>query len=144
MRNILVNSAQETLRKMYRNIVNTLCNNENSDLTFQYKYSKMAMQINDIDLDYISILQTEYGNTSDITINCSSDASSIGTIIYDHNLHNDCDQVNTPWGKTCQRSRYYIVFYNNNSYIIILILLELYLVINIILIIKLILYSYLL
>ena len=45
------------------------------------------------------ILQTEDGNTSDITINYSSDASSIGTIIYYYNLHNDCDQVNTPWGK---------------------------------------------
>ena len=58
----------------------------------------MAVQINDIesDLDYISILQTEDGNTSDITINYSS---SIGTIIYDHNLHNDCDEVNTPWEK---------------------------------------------
>ena len=88
---LLIVCEQVTLRKMYRNIVNTLCNNVNSDLTFQYKYSKMAMQINDIDLDYISILQTEYGNTSDITINYSSDASSIGTIIYDHNLHNDCD-----------------------------------------------------
>ena len=53
----------------------------------------MAMQINDhieSDLHYISILQTEDGNTSDITINYSSDASSIGTIIYDHNLHNNC------------------------------------------------------
>ena len=61
----------------------------------------MAMQINDIesDLDYISILKTEDGNTSDITINYSSDASSIGTIIYYYNLHNNCDQVNTPWGK---------------------------------------------
>ena len=39
-------------------------------------------------------------NTSDITINYNSDASSIGTIIYDYNLHNNCDQVNTPWGKT--------------------------------------------
>ena len=39
----------------------------------------MAMQINDIesDLDDISILQTEDGNTSDITINYSRDASSI-------------------------------------------------------------------
>ena len=73
----------------------------------------MAMQINDIesDLDYISILQTGDGNTSDITINYSSDASSIGTIIYDHNLHNDCDQVNTPWGKTRQRSTYYIDYF---------------------------------
>ena len=61
----------------------------------------MVMQINDIgsNLDYISILKTEDGNTSDITINYSSDASSIGTIIYDYNLHNNCDQVNTPWGK---------------------------------------------
>ena len=44
----------------------------------------MAMHINDIesDLDDISILQTEDGNTSDFTINYSSDASSIGTIIY--------------------------------------------------------------
>ena len=43
----------------------------------------MTMQINDIesDLDDISILKTEDGNTSDITINYSSDASSIGTII---------------------------------------------------------------
>ena len=82
MRNILVNSmCASNPPKNYRNIVNTLCNNVNSGLTFQYKYSKMAMQINDIDLDYISILQTEYGNTSDITINYSSDASSIGTII---------------------------------------------------------------
>ena len=95
---LLIVCAQVTLRKTYINIVNTLCNNVNSDLTFQYKYSKMAMQINDIesDLDYIIILQTEHGNTSDITINYSSDASGIGTIIYDHNLHNDCDQVNTP------------------------------------------------
>ena len=62
----------------------------------------MEMQINDIesDLDDDSILQTEDGNTSDIIINYSSDASSIGTIIYDNNLHNDCDQGNTPWGKT--------------------------------------------
>ena len=61
----------------------------------------MVVQINDIesDLDDISTLQTEDGNTSDITINYSSDTSSIGTIIYDHNLHNDCDKVNTPWGK---------------------------------------------
>ena len=73
----------------------------------------MAMQINDIesDLDDISILQTEDGNTSDITINYSRDASSIGTIIYDNNLHNDCDQVNTPWGKTCQCSTYYIDYF---------------------------------
>ena len=50
----------------------------------------MAMQISDIesDLDDISILQTEDGNTSDITINYSSDPSSVGTIMYDHNLHN--------------------------------------------------------
>ena len=56
------------------------------------------MHINDMesDLDDISILQTEAGYTSDITIYYSGDASSIGTIIYDHNLHNDCDQVNTP------------------------------------------------
>ena len=56
----------------------------------------MVMQINDIEsnLDDISIFKTE-----DITINCNSDASSIGTIIYDYNLHNNCDQVNTPWGK---------------------------------------------
>ena len=61
----------------------------------------MVMQINDIEsnLDDISILKTEDGNTSDITINYNSDASSIGTIIYDYNLHNNCDQVNTPWGK---------------------------------------------
>ena len=26
--------------------------------------------------------------------NNGSDASSLGPIIYDHNLHNDCDQVN--------------------------------------------------
>ena len=64
----------------------------------------MAMQINYIesDLDEISILQTVDGNPSDITINYSSDTSSIGTIMYDHNLHNNCDQVNTPWGKNCQ------------------------------------------
>ena len=56
----------------------------------------MVMQINDIEsnLDDIIILKTE-----DITINYNSDASSIGTIIYDYNLHNNCDQVNTPWGK---------------------------------------------
>ena len=62
----------------------------------------MSMQINDIesDLDDISILKTEDGNTNDITINYSSDASSIGTIIYDYNLYNNCDQVNTPWEKT--------------------------------------------
>ena len=97
--------------------------------------------MNDIesDLDDISISQTEDGNTSDFTINYSSDASSIGTIIYDNNLHNNCDQVNTPWGKTCQRSTYYIDYF-----IIIVILFELYLVINVILIIKLVLYSYLL
>ena len=60
----------------------------------------MAMQINDIEIDLdISILKTEDGNTNDITIYYSSDASSIGTIIYDNNLHNNCDQVNTPWGK---------------------------------------------
>ena len=45
------------------------------------------------------------------TINYSSDASSIATIIYDNNLHNNCDQVNTPWGKTCQRSTYYIDYF---------------------------------
>ena len=103
----------------------------------------MAMHMNDIesDLDDISILQTEDGNTSDFTINYSSDASSIGTIIYDNNLHNNCDQVNTPWGKTCQRSTYYIDYF---IIIVILILFELYLVINVILIIKLVLYSYLL
>ena len=79
----------------------------------------MAMQINDIegDLDDNSILQTEDGNTSDITINYSSDASSIGTIIYYNNLHNDCGQGNTPWGKTCHRSTYYI-----DNFIIIVIL----------------------
>ena len=74
----------------------------------------MAMQIIDIiesDLDGISILQTEDGNTRDITINYSGDASSIVTIIYDHNLHNDCDQVNTPWWKICQRSTYYIDYF---------------------------------
>ena len=73
----------------------------------------MAVLINNIesDLDYISILKTEDGNTSEIIINYSSDDSSIGTIIYDHNLHNDCDQVNTPWGKTCQRSTYYIDYF---------------------------------
>ena len=56
----------------------------------------MMMQINDIEsnLDYISILKTE-----DITINYNIDANSIGTIIYDYNLHNNCDQVNTPWEK---------------------------------------------
>ena len=56
----------------------------------------MVMQINDIEsnLDDISILKTE-----DITINYNSDASSIGTIIYDYNPHSNCDQVNTPWGK---------------------------------------------
>ena len=61
----------------------------------------MAMQINDIESDLydISILQTEDGNTSDIPINYSSDASSVGTIIYDNNLHNNGDQVNTLWGK---------------------------------------------
>ena len=71
------------------------------------------MHMNDIesDLDDISILQTEDGNTSDFTINYSSDASSIGTIIYDNNLHNNCDQVNTPWGKTCQHSTYYIDYF---------------------------------
>ena len=101
------------LRKTYINIVNTLCNNVNSDLTFHYKYSKMAMQLNDIesDLDYIGISQTEDGNTSDITINYSSDASSVGTIIYDHNLHNNCDQVNTTWGKIYQCSTYYIDYF---------------------------------
>ena len=43
----------------------------------------MVMQINDIEtnLDDISILKTEYMNTSDITINYNSDASSIGTMI---------------------------------------------------------------
>ena len=56
----------------------------------------MAMHDIESDLDYISILQTEDGNTSDITINYSSDVNSIGTIIYDHNLHNDCDPVITP------------------------------------------------
>ena len=45
------------------------------------------------------------------TINNSSDASSIGTIIYDNNLHNNCDQVNTQWGKTCRRSTYYIDYF---------------------------------
>ena len=43
----------------------------------------MTMQINDIESDLdISILKPEDGNTTDITINYSSDASSIGTIIY--------------------------------------------------------------
>ena len=70
-------------------------------------------------------------NTSDITIYYSSDANSIGTIIYDHNLHNDCDQVNTPWGKKLSTlDILYCLFYNNSD-IIILILFELYLVINI-------------
>ena len=84
------------------------------------------MQINDIesDLDDISIIQTEGGNTSDIIINYSSDASGIGTIIYDHH----CDQVNTSWEKNCQHSTYYIDYF-----IIILILFELYFAINIIL-----------
>ena len=76
----------------------------------------MAMQINDIEID---LLQTEDGNTSDITINYSSDASSIGTIIYDHNLHNDCDKSILHGEKNCQRSTYY-----NNSYSIILILFD--------------------
>ena len=56
--------------------------------------------------------------------------------------HNNCDQVNTPWGKKPQRLTYYIDFIII-FYIIILILFELYLVINIIIIIKLMLYSYL-
>ena len=53
MHNILVNSmcASNAPKKSYINIVNTLCNNVNSDLTFHYKYSKMAMQINDIESD---------------------------------------------------------------------------------------------
>ena len=58
MCNILVNSmCANNAPKTYINIVNTLCNNVNSDLTFHYKYSKMAMQINDIesDLDDICI-----------------------------------------------------------------------------------------
>ena len=67
--------VQVTLRKTkrYINTVNLLCNNVNSDLTFHYKYSKMAVQINDIesDLDDINILQPEDENTSDITINDS-------------------------------------------------------------------------
>ena len=69
------------------------------------------MQINDIEsnLDYISILKTEDMNTSDITINHNSDASSIGTIIYDYNFHNNCDQVNTPWEP--QRLTYYIDYF---------------------------------
>ena len=118
--------------KTYINIVNTLCNNVTRDLTFNYKYSKMAMQINYIesDLDNISILQTEDGNTSDITRNYSSDASRIGTIIYDNNLHNDYVQVNTPWGKKLSTFNILYLLFYNNSYIIILILFELYLVIN--------------
>ena len=69
----------------------------------------MAVQINDIrsdlsDLDDGSILQTEGGNTSDITIHYSSDVSSVGTIIYDKNLRIDGDnQDNHSW-KTCQHS----------------------------------------
>ena len=63
MRNILVISlCTSKAPKTYINIVNTLCNNVNSDLTFHYKYAKMVMQINDIesDLDVIGILQTEH------------------------------------------------------------------------------------
>ena len=61
----------------------------------------MVMQINDIEtnLDDISILKTEDMNTSDITINYNNNANNIETIIYDYNLHNNCDQINTPWGK---------------------------------------------
>ena len=61
----------------------------------------MVLQINDIEsnLDDISILKTEDMNNSDITTNYNSDASSIGINIYDYNLHNNCDQVSTPWGK---------------------------------------------
>ena len=57
----------------------------------------MATQIIDIGSDFsdVSILQTEDRNTSDITINYSSD---VGTIIYDKNLCNDGDnQANPPW-----------------------------------------------
>ena len=69
----------------------------------------MVARINDIesdlnDLDELSILQTEDGNTSDITINNRSDVSCVGTIIYYQNLRNDGDnRANPPW-KTCQHS----------------------------------------
>ena len=59
----------------------------------------------------LAYYKQKMGTTSDITINYSSDASSLGTNIYDHNLHNDCDQVNTPWGKTCQCLTYYIDYF---------------------------------
>ena len=62
-------------------------------------------------LDDVSILQTEHGNASDITINYSSDlhhdcdVSNVGTIIYYQNLHNDGDnQANPSWKKTRQHS----------------------------------------
>ena len=63
----------------------------------------MEAQINDTesdlsDVDDVSILQTEDGNTRDIRINYSSDVSNVGTIIYDQNLRDDGDnQVNPPW-----------------------------------------------
>ena len=62
----------------------------------------MEAQINDIesDLDDVSILQTDDGNTSDIRINYRGDVSNVGTIIYDQNLCNDSDnQANLPWTK---------------------------------------------
>ena len=54
----------------------------------------MEAQVNDTesdlsDVDDVSILQTEDGNTCDIGINYSNDVSNVGTIIYDQNLRND-------------------------------------------------------
>ena len=74
----------------------------------------MEAQINDTesglsDVDDISILQTENGNTSDIRINYSSDVSNVGTIIYDQNLHKDGDnQANPHWEKDL--STFFILF----------------------------------
>ena len=62
-------------------------------------------------------------NTSDITINYNSDASSIGTIIYDYNLHNIVIKSILHGEKTSTFDILYWLFYNY-YYIIILILFE--------------------
>ena len=95
----------------------------------------MEAQINDnesnlSDVDDVSILQTEDGNTSDIIINYSSDVSNVGTIIYDQNLRNDGDnQANPPWKKRLVNILYIIFTYYMDYCII---LFGLYLVENII------------
>ena len=77
------------------------------------------------DLDDVSIWQTEDGYTSDIRINYISDVSNVRTSIY--------DQANPP-GKKDVNILYIICTYYIDDFII---LFALYLVVNIIWIIKL-------